>query len=127
MAKGLAYYLSLPYRYEIIPAEEGGFVGVVAELPGCITQGETLEETVHMINDAKQAWLETALEEGIEIPEPESLASESYSGKYVVRVPKTLHRDLARKAKEENVSLNQLTTYLLAAGVGRSAPVRNNR
>ena len=127
MAKGLAYYLSLPYRYEIIPAEEGGFVGVVAELPGCITQGETLEEIVHMINDAKQAWLETALEEGIEIPEPESLAAESYSGKYVVRVPKTLHRDLARKAKEENVSLNQLTTYLLAAGVGRSAPVRNNR
>ena len=42
MAKGLEYYLTLPYRYEIIPAEVGGFVGVVAELPGCITQGKTL-------------------------------------------------------------------------------------
>lgn len=119
MKKELEYYLALPYRFEIIPAEEGGYVGVVPELPGCITQGETLEETVHMINDAKQSWLETAIEEGVDIPEPEPLASENYSGKYVVRVPKSLHRDLARKAKEENVSLNQLTAYLLASGVGR--------
>ncbi len=118
MEKNVEYYLSLPYRFEIIPAEEGGYVGVVPELPGCITQGETLEETVQMINDAKQAWIETAIEEGIGIPEPVG-HDEEFSGKFVVRVPKSLHRDLARKAKEENVSLNQLTTYLLSSGIGK--------
>lgn len=97
---------------------------MVPELLGCITQGETLEETLQMINDAKRAWLETAIGEGIEIPKPDTAKpEEGFSGKFVVRVPKTLHRDLARKAKEENVSLNQLTTYLLAAGV--SKPVHN--
>ncbi|MCX7779648.1 MAG: type II toxin-antitoxin system HicB family antitoxin [Negativicutes bacterium] len=118
MKKELEYYLSLPYRFEIIPAEEGGFVGVVPELPGCITQGETLEDTVRMINDAMRAWIECALEEGITIPEPVN-SEEDYSGKFVVRVPKSLHRDLVRKAKEENVSLNQLTAYLLSSGIGR--------
>ena len=118
MGKGLEYYLALPYRYEIIPAEEGGYIGLVPDLPGCITQGETLTGVISMIEDAKRAWLETALEEGIDIPEPVG-HDEDYSGKFVVRVPKSLHRDLVRKAREENVSLNQLATYLLATGVGR--------
>lgn len=118
MRKEIEYYLSLPYRFEIIPAEEGGYVGIVPDLPGCITQGETIEEIVHMVNDAKRAWIETAIEEGVDIPEP-TVHDEDYSGKFVVRVPKSLHRDLVRKAKEENVSLNQLTTYLLSSSIGK--------
>ncbi|EAX46801.1 protein of unknown function UPF0150 [Thermosinus carboxydivorans Nor1] len=123
MKKKLEYYLALPYRFEVIPAEEGGYVGTVPDLPGCITQGETLTEVIAMIEDAKRVWLETAIEEGIDIPEPVG-HDEDYSGKFVVRVPKSLHRELVRKAKEENVSLNQLAMYLLAAGIGRPNAVK---
>lgn len=119
MKKDIDYYLSLPYKVVFRPSPEGGYGISVPELPGCISQGETLEEAFAMIEDAKRSWIACALEDGEEVPEPEPTESENYSGKYVVRIPKSLHRDLVRKAKEENVSLNQLTTYLLSTGVGR--------
>ena len=43
------------------------------ELPGCITCGETVESAVANALDAKKAWLEAAIEDGIEIHEPDSL------------------------------------------------------
>jgi len=55
-----------------------------------------------------EAWLTTALDRGITIPEPES-----YSGKFVLRVPKSLHRKLSENARRENLSLNQFLIYLL--------------
>ena len=119
MIKDIDYYLSLPSKIVLRPSPEGGYGISIPELPGCISQGETLEEAFNMIEDAKRCWIACALEEGEEVPEPEQLESENFSGKYVVRIPKSLHRDLARKAKEENVSLNQLTTYLLSAGISR--------
>ena len=70
--KTLDYYLSLPYRIEIIPgdADEGGFSAFLPELPGCMTQAETWAELGEMIEDAKRGWLEVALELGMEISEP---------------------------------------------------------
>ena len=50
-----------------------GFVVFYPDLPGCITCGETIESAVENAQDAKKAWLEAALEEGIEIHEPVSL------------------------------------------------------
>lgn len=114
--KSLQYYLGLPYRIVLFPAEEGGFAIEMPELPGCISQGETLEEAYEMIRDAQKCWLEVALERGIEIPEPTGI--EEYSGKFNVRMPKSLHRTLAEKAKEEKVSLNQYINYQLARGLG---------
>ncbi|OAT80357.1 type II toxin-antitoxin system HicB family antitoxin [Desulfotomaculum copahuensis] len=113
--KDLQYYLALPYRMAITPAEEGGYVVSIPALTGCISQGETVEEAIKMIEDAKKCWLEVALAEGIPIPEP---TDEEYSGKFNVRVPKSLHRILVEKAKEENVSLNQYINYQLSRGVG---------
>jgi antitoxin HicB len=115
--RDFGYYTALPYKIEIHPATEGGFVASIPDLQGCITQGETPEETIKMIQDAKEEWIAAALEEGIPIPEPVPEADE-YSGKYNVRIPRSLHRDLARRAKEEDVSLNMLTTYLLSFGLG---------
>ena len=72
--KTIAYYLSLPYTYEVIPdREEGGWFVKVKELPGCMTQAEAWEEVLPMIEEAKQLWLETALEYGHAIPEPEKI------------------------------------------------------
>ncbi|MDP9729815.1 type II toxin-antitoxin system HicB family antitoxin [Alicyclobacillus sp. TC] len=116
MEKNLDYYLSLPYSLVIIPDPiSGGYVAKINELPGCITQGETVEEVVHGIQDAKRGWIETALEEGQTIPEP-NVQLEEYSGKFVVRIPKSLHRTLVEQAKQEGVSLNQYVTYRLASG-----------
>lgn len=65
-------YMKLPYRMEIVPdQEEGGYAVTFPELPGCLTCGETPETAVSNAEDAKKTWLEAALEEGLEIPEPE--------------------------------------------------------
>lgn len=69
--KTLEYYLSLPYTIEIIPdAESGGYVARVKELRGCMTQADTWNELLAMIQEAKEGWLEVALEYGHPIPEP---------------------------------------------------------
>ena len=116
--KNLDYYLRLQYKYTLYPAEEGGYVIEIPDLPGCISQGETVEEAVAMIEDAKRGWIETALEQGINITEPTAMVSADYSGKFNVRVPKSLHKALVEKAKTENVSLNQLIIYHLSKSIG---------
>ncbi len=113
--KDLKYYLELPYRIVLYPAKEGGYVVEIPELPGCLSQGETVDEAYAMIQDAKASWLESALEDGIEIPEP-ARGIDEYSGKLNIRIPKSLHRTLAEKAKEEKVSLNQYISYKLSQG-----------
>lgn len=113
--KELEYYLGLPYKVVLYPAEEGGYAIEIPELPGCISQGQTLEEAYEMIQDAKRGWFDIALQDGATIPEP--TRREEYSGKFNIRVPKSLHRALVEKAKEENVSLNQYINYQLARGV----------
>jgi len=71
MAKDLIYYMNLPYHEQYDQCAEGGFVGSVRELKGCITQGETLDECKTNLLDAKICWLETELENGHDIPEPQ--------------------------------------------------------
>ena len=115
MKKTIDYYLSLPYRLEIIPdTEEGGYGARYPELPGCITCAETLEKVVANAEDAKRVWLEAAIEEGIDIVEPEREPDVSeYSGQYKLRMPKSLHRSLSIHAKQEGISMNQYCLYLL--------------
>ncbi|MHB8156696.1 MAG: type II toxin-antitoxin system HicB family antitoxin [Desulfocucumaceae bacterium] len=117
MTRDLQYYLELPYRIVLYPADEGGYVVEIPDLPGCISQGETIEEALKMIQDAKTCWLESALEDGIKITEPPREV-ENFSGKLNIRIPKSLHKTLSEKAKEEKVSLNQYINYQLARGIG---------
>lgn len=70
-----------------------------------------------MIEDAKRGWIEVALEGGVEIPEPGQETDEEYSGRILVRTPKSLHRDLIERAKKEGVSLNQFINYQLSKGL----------
>lgn len=72
--KTLNDYMAMPYRMKIIEdQDEGGFVVSYPDLPGCITCGETEERAIANALDAKKAWLEAALEDGVEIYEPDSL------------------------------------------------------
>lgn len=111
--KDITYYMNLPYNVIIRKDPYGGYFAKVEELEGCMTQGETYEETFKNIREAMELWLEDALEDGAKIPEPD-IDGEEYSGKFVVRLPKTLHRKLARNAHKENVSLNQYVVFLLS-------------
>ena len=111
--KTLNEYLELPYRMEIVEdSDEGGYVVSYPDLPGCITCGETVEAAVANARDAKQAWLEAALEDGVPIREPDDL--ESYSGQFKLRIPRSLHKSLAEHAKREGISMNQYCVYLLS-------------
>ncbi len=115
MKKTIDYYLSLPYRIEIIPdTAEGGYTACFPDLPGCITCSETMDGIIQNAQDAKKAWLEAALAEGIEISEPsEDDSLTKYSGQFKLRLPKSLHRLLSVHAKEEGISMNQYCIYLL--------------
>lgn len=113
--KTLDYYMGLPYTVEVKYDEDGYFARVV-ELPGCMTWADTIEELWPMVEDAKSAWIEDALEDGDPVPEPRDL--EDYSGRVLLRMPKSLHRDLARRAEEDGVSLNQFMTTSLGRVVG---------
>ncbi len=66
------------------------------------------------INEARQLWIETAYEAGDDIPLPST--DETYSGKLLLRMPKSLHRRLAEEAEGENVSLNQYIVSVLSRG-----------
>jgi antitoxin HicB len=112
-------YTNLPYTIEVVrdnDPENRGWVASVAELPGCITQAESFEELGEMIEDAMSAWIEVALTDGLSIPEPRPL--EAYSGKFVVRVPKSLHRELVEAADHDGVSLNSFVNTSLATVIG---------
>ena len=113
MMRTIDDYMSLNYRMEIVEdKKEGGFVVSYPELPGCITCGETMESAIANAQDAKKAWVQAALEEGIEIHEPDSL--EEYSGQFKLRIPRSLHRSLAEHSKREGISMNQYCVYLLS-------------
>jgi antitoxin HicB len=119
MEKTIEYYLNLPYTIELRGEPEEGWFVRVRELPGCMSEGDTAEEALMMIREAMHLWLEVAVEEGDAIPEPR--AEEEYSGKFVVRVPRSLHRELVATAEREGVSLNQYINVALAGAVGRRA------
>lgn len=116
MKKNLDYYLGLSYTRELIPEPEGGWFIRIKELPGCMSQGESVDEAILMINDALRGWLETELRKGSAIPEPRK--EEDFSGKFVVRVSKSLHQKVNEAAEEEGVSLNQWINITLAEAVG---------
>jgi len=116
--KNLNYYLNLKYPIKLKQLSEeegGGWFAEIPLLPGCMSDGETVEEAISNLNNAKKGWIETSLSLGRSISEP---LSDDFSGQLRVRMPKSLHRALSEKAKEENVSLNQLIIYHLSNGIG---------
>jgi antitoxin HicB len=118
LSKTVEDYLKLPYTIEIFRDETDGDAGWVAriiELPGCITQGDTIGDLAEMIEDAMRAWIQSAMADGDPVPEPRSLTD--YSGKFVTRVPRSLHQELVRAAGREGVSLNAYVMMALTKAV----------
>ncbi len=115
--------IAYPFHVRRLPTDDGG--GYFVEFPdlaGCFSDGDTIDEAIANGRDALDAWLATAREFGDPIPRPGSATT--YSGRWVQRVPKSLHARLAAKAREEGVSLNALVTTLLSLGLGEPASHR---
>ncbi len=108
-------YTGLPYTRLVQEMnDESGhyFYGRILELDGCQSTGDTLDELYENLNEAMEGYIEARIENNLPISVPGT--SNSYSGKFVVRIPKSLHQRLAIEAEKEGVSLNQLALYKLA-------------
>lgn len=108
--------LKQPYRRELVPDESGGFAASIPELPGCVSCGEDEVEALKNLEDAALSWLEVALEDGIEIPSPRGEIQ--FSGRFALRMAKSLHEKISGLAEEDGVSLNQFICNVLAERVG---------
>lgn len=105
-----------PYTRELTPNGDGTWFARVVEFPGCMTEGETPNEALANLEDAMVGWISVHLEDRDTIPEP--IDDDAFSGKFLVRVAKSLHRALVRRAEIEGVSLNQFVNTELARTVG---------
>lgn len=109
---------TIEYPFEIRPLskdEGGGYSVSFPDIPGCWSDGATPEEAIENGRDALQSWLAVAQEFGDEVPKPFS----AVSGRFVQRVPRSLHAQLIARAKAEGVSLNTLVVSLVSEGIGR--------
>ena len=108
-------YLNLPYSIIIkkITDESGTYYhAAVQELEGCQSTADSFEEAYTNIYEAMEGWIEAKLENGFTIPMPQD--ENNYSGKFLLRLPKSLHKELALNAEHEGVSLNQYVLYRLS-------------
>ncbi len=108
----------IDYPFEIHPLssdEGGGYSITFPDFPGCYSDGSTPEEAINNGRDALESWLAVARECGDKIPVPFS----GVSGRFVQRVPRSLHARLVARAKIEGVSLNTLVVSLVSQGLGQ--------
>jgi antitoxin HicB len=116
-------------RYEVrvrnLGADNDHFwAAEIPQLDGCKAYGPTREAAFEALQGVAEAFVEIAEEDGDPLPLPLSEVPQSYSGRFVVRVTSSLHKDLAERAKAEGVSLNHLCYELLAAGIGERRTLR---
>ena len=102
---------------ELSADEGGGWLAEIPDLPGCAADGETQEEALSCAREAIDEWIDAAKEMGREVPQPNGI--EKFSGKWVQRVPKSVHMKLTDTARREGVSINALVSALIAEGLGR--------
>jgi antitoxin HicB len=106
-----------PFEIQPLAAEDGGgYLITFPDLPGCMSDGESVEEAMANGRDAFEAWMAASAEAGLPVPEP---GEGGESGRFVARVPKSLHARLQARAKAEGVSMNTLLVALLSESVQR--------
>lgn len=110
-------YLSQPYARVLIPdSESGTYSAEILEFQGCVSEGDSPEGALANLEEAARAWIETCLETGKPVPRP--AAETECSGKFALRLPKSLHEMATRLAAREGTSLNQFFVAAIAEKVG---------
>ena len=132
-SKKVREILSKPYARRLVPDETGGFVASILEFPGCIAEGDTPEEAMSNLDEAATSWVEVALANGYAFRDP--IEYHGYNGKVALRLPRSLHRQVAELAELEVSSINQLLVMAISHYVSgkqlinslpRSAHITNN-
>jgi antitoxin HicB len=111
------------YPFEIRPLSEedgGGYLISFTDFSECISDGDTIAEAIENGMDALQETIAALESLGMPVPEPGS--GGTYSGKFIQRVPKSLHARLVLRARQEGVSMNTLVTSILIEGLGKREP-----
>lgn len=114
-----SHYASMDYPVELSrwnEEEESYWVAEIPDLPGCVADGDTPDAAVESLEEAKRLWIKARLEHGHSVPEPTD--TRGYSGRLLLRMPKSLHRKLAAQSRREGTSLNMYVISLLS---GRAA------
>jgi antitoxin HicB len=111
-----------PYARLVVPEKDGSFRAEIVEFPGCIATSESAAGALASVENAAVSWVVAAIESGQEIPQPIELSND-YSGKFVLRIPKSLHKKASLTAEREGASLNQYITTALSIYLGECANV----
>jgi antitoxin HicB len=110
------------YPFEVrplSPADGGGYLIAFADFADCVSDGATVEEAITNGRLALKETIAALREAGHPVPEPSTATTAS--GKFVARVPKSVHAKLSSRAKLEGVSLNTLVVSLLSEGLGKKS------
>jgi antitoxin HicB len=109
------------YPFEVRPLsteEGGGYLISFPDFAECISDGETVDEAIENGRDALKATIAALKAKKLTVPAPNS--GGVASGKFMARVPKTVHAQLTTRARAEGVSLNALVLTFIAQGLGGS-------
>lgn len=104
------------YTRMVKPDESGVFVATIREFPGCVADGDSIHEAISRLELAAESWIEAAREMGQSIPEP--LQESEYSGKFALRLPRSMHKASVERAAVEGTSVNQLFLAAIATYLG---------
>jgi antitoxin HicB len=111
--------IDYPFEIKLLSHEDGGgFLISYPDFAECISDGETVSEAIANGADALQATIAALRANKLPVPQPGS--GGVASGKFIARVPKTIHAQLTMRAKSEGVSLNALVLTFIAQGFGAS-------
>ena len=102
------------YTYRVTWSEEdGSYVGTCAEFPSLSWLSRSQEAALRGIRKVVADVIADMKENGEDAPEP--FSTRRYSGKFLVRVPPAVHRQLVVEASENQISLNRLVSAKLSA------------
>jgi antitoxin HicB len=118
-------YMQLPYVMEVV-WDEDYWAATFPELPGLVAAADKWEDLQQKIDDAKWSYFEAAIEAGLPIAEPGE-GGEPASGRVLLRLPKSLHRQAARAASRDAVSINTFLVTAIARELGRREAHGSNR
>jgi len=115
-----AEYLKRPYARIVQPEDDGSFRAEILEFSGCFALGDTASDALQNLENIAESWILGVLAKNERVPEPLE-DKEAFSGKFVLRLPRSLHKKAAFAAARESVSLNQFISACVAEAVGLSS------
>jgi len=118
--KNLEYYLNLPWTYKFEWSDvDNCYVASIAELKGCMSDGNTLEEAQMMIRDALKSYITSCLQYNDKIPEP--LKHGDFKGNITYRTTPERHYQIAKRAKNSNKTINRLIDEAIESYLDKEA------